>query len=123
MKCDICHKEVEEYVDGRTIMGPWANMCLPCHSDNGVGFGTGLGQKYPKVVDKKPVVEDLTFDGWMKQLDDICSKKLMMGIHDFRDMCYRDAYDNGVTAQEFFDEDVVSMIEEEYGMSSEELEL
>jgi hypothetical protein len=48
--CDICHTEkLLEYVDGKTIMGPWANMCLPCwarYSRSHGAFGTGLGQLY-----------------------------------------------------------------------------
>lgn len=32
-------------VDGRTVYGPWANMCLECHDRIGVGLGTGKGQR------------------------------------------------------------------------------
>lgn len=55
-KCDICkgnfHTPGEEiFVDGVTIMGPWANMCASCHFDMGRGLGTGRGQKYKKQPD------------------------------------------------------------------------
>ena len=46
MECDICNKETNEYVDGKTKMGPWANMCLDCFKTNGVGIGLGKGQRY-----------------------------------------------------------------------------
>ena len=37
--CDICHSQVgEEFVDGRTIYGPWANMCHDCFKQIGVGL-------------------------------------------------------------------------------------
>jgi len=45
--CDICGKRLEKnFVDGKTIWGPWAIMCLECHEKFGVGFGTGRGQMY-----------------------------------------------------------------------------
>jgi hypothetical protein len=45
--CDICKREiVYVFIDGKTIHGPWANMCLRCYELIGVGLGTGKGQKY-----------------------------------------------------------------------------
>jgi len=32
-------------VDGKTKMGPWANMCTGCFEQVGIGLGTGKGQK------------------------------------------------------------------------------
>lgn len=49
-KCDICGGYVHElgktYVDGATIMGPWADMCEGCYRKVGIGLGTGRGQRY-----------------------------------------------------------------------------
>jgi hypothetical protein len=46
-KCDICAKPIiAVFVDGKTVMGPWGNMCLKCHMGRGVGLGTGKGQRY-----------------------------------------------------------------------------
>ena len=42
--CDICSSTTARY-DGRTIFGPWANMCQACFDTNGIGLGTGKGQK------------------------------------------------------------------------------
>ena len=50
-KCDICSCKIEDdFIDGRTKYGPWANMCPACHCKDGVGLGTGKGQKYKKSV-------------------------------------------------------------------------
>jgi hypothetical protein len=50
-KCNICKavfkkEEDFQFVDGKTQMGPWANMCMECHTIHGVGIGTGYGQVY-----------------------------------------------------------------------------
>lgn len=42
-KCDFCGA-LAKY-DGKTITGPWANMCDDCFGEHGVGLGTGKGQK------------------------------------------------------------------------------
>ena len=34
----------EAVVDGKTAGGPWANMCVSCFHQHGVGLGTGRGQ-------------------------------------------------------------------------------
>lgn len=49
-ECDICEApladSLEGFVDGATLEGPWANMCLGCHGTYGRGLGTGKGQRY-----------------------------------------------------------------------------
>ena len=50
-KCDFCHNIAE--VDGKTKEGPWANMCLGCFGDHGIGLGTGRGQMLIKVEKSK----------------------------------------------------------------------
>ena len=46
--CDICGSAIHDghFIDGKTVMGPWANMCPNCHGSYGVGLGVGLGQEY-----------------------------------------------------------------------------
>jgi len=50
--CDIgrmlpgCDGPEDVIIDGRTINGPWANMCVGHHKAVGVGLGTGRGQKW-----------------------------------------------------------------------------
>lgn len=47
--CDVCQGKIgDAFVDGKTKLGPWANMCVPCHKKVGCGLGTGRGQKYEK---------------------------------------------------------------------------
>ena len=51
-ECQLCNVPTPDtFVDGRTRMGPWGYMCLPCHRTNGVGLGLGKGQLYEKQTD------------------------------------------------------------------------
>lgn len=56
-KCDMpgCNVRFDNtgdcFVDGRTTIGPWANMCVPHHRRIGVGLGTGRGQKWQRQAD------------------------------------------------------------------------
>ena len=43
--CDFCKVNLAEY-DGKTVLGPWANMCRLCFAQFGIGLGLGRGQKY-----------------------------------------------------------------------------
>jgi len=40
--CDFCGEEAK--VDGKTVKGPWANMCGSCFAAYGIGLGAGKGQ-------------------------------------------------------------------------------
>jgi hypothetical protein len=45
--CDICSCPVgSEFVDGKTLAGSWAEMCMGCHKKHGLGLGIGKGQHY-----------------------------------------------------------------------------
>ena len=49
-QCDFCKEDPTvmyqgAMYDGRTRMGPWANMCQDCFKRFGVGLGLGKGQK------------------------------------------------------------------------------
>jgi hypothetical protein len=51
-ECDLCHNPItDKFVDGRTVFSTWANMCLKCHKEKGVGLGTGYGQYYKRNAD------------------------------------------------------------------------
>ena len=41
--CDFCGDEA--HYDGRTTLGPWANMCQQHFMEHGIGLGLGRGQK------------------------------------------------------------------------------
>ena len=46
--CDFCKQlgmVKQAAVNGKTKMGPWANMCEAHHYRYGVGLGTGRGQQ------------------------------------------------------------------------------
>ena len=42
-QCDFCMDEAQ--YDGKTILGPWANMCPTHFKQFGVGLGLGQGQE------------------------------------------------------------------------------
>lgn len=56
--CDICtHVDKSDspnvaIVDGKTTMGPWANMCWAHFEVLGVGLGTGKGQRLEYVTEE-----------------------------------------------------------------------
>jgi len=53
-QCDVTKEPiVDEFIDGRTIYGTWANMTPKAHAQHGLGLGTGLGQRYRKQADGK----------------------------------------------------------------------
>lgn len=39
--CDFCKSEVDKWVDGKTVYGPWGNMCMGCFKTKGIGLGMG----------------------------------------------------------------------------------
>jgi hypothetical protein len=52
--CDDFKKPIEdEFVDGKTRMGPWAFMTPSSYRMYGVGLGLGRGQRYEKQDDGK----------------------------------------------------------------------
>lgn len=66
MRCDICNRPMEEcrdpvnpssegktFIDGRTVMGPWANMGEGCFAIVGTGIGLGKGQRYDLATGQK----------------------------------------------------------------------
>jgi len=46
--CDFCKNEITDgrLYDAKTKFGCWATMCHKCYIKNGVGVGTGKGQRY-----------------------------------------------------------------------------
>jgi hypothetical protein len=45
--CDSCEKPITKtFIDGATKGGRWANLCLCCHRQIGVGVHPGVGQLY-----------------------------------------------------------------------------
>jgi hypothetical protein len=56
--CQLCSRPLsQQFVDGKTVMGPWAIMCAICHWKHGVGEGIGKGQRYDLTTREKMGVE------------------------------------------------------------------
>lgn len=71
--CDIHKFEkgqdgVEAKYDGKTVMGPWANMCEECFQQYGSGLGTGRGQRLV-VKSAKTASEDKAKPGEIEDLE------------------------------------------------------
>lgn len=45
----------------------------------------------------------MSFSDWMDALDEICQWSFGMSIWDLPDMCFRDAYDDGFSPEEFIE--------------------
>lgn len=51
---DDCGYDItDEFIDGKTTLGPWAIMNPTSFKIHGIGLGTGLGQRYRKQADGK----------------------------------------------------------------------
>lgn len=51
-KCDVSGDPITDtFIDGRTVMGPWAIMHPKTHKIYGVGLGIGSGQRYVRETD------------------------------------------------------------------------
>ncbi len=72
-------------------------------------------EKYEHVIAEwaGEMVPKITFDEWMKKLDDLVEGRLGLSIHDLPDMNFRDAYDDGKSPRDFFKEDFRDALEEE----------
>lgn len=55
--CDICSAATAT-VDGKTVFGPWANMCDSCHTEVGVGLGLGKGQRLVYTSSRRTAIKD-----------------------------------------------------------------
>jgi hypothetical protein len=51
MRDDFDNPILNQFVDGRTTMGPWALMSMDSFNTHGVGLGIGMGQHYVKQGD------------------------------------------------------------------------
>jgi hypothetical protein len=48
----------------------------------------------------------LTFDHWMERLNRCCQLDFGISIHDLPDMLFRDAYDSGLSPEDFMSENL-----------------
>jgi len=107
--CDLCNSFITDcFIDGRTSLGGWANMCPKCHKKFGVGLGTGKGQKYfltkegtweqePVEAKSRKTTKKLTFKQWLTEVDKWCDKFSQISLRDLEDYNYHDCWESGVT--------------------------
>lgn len=50
---DFDDKIIDEFIDGKTRLGPWACMTPESYKDYGIGLGLGKGQRYQKAGDNR----------------------------------------------------------------------
>ncbi len=55
------------------------------------------------------------FKRWLAEVDRLCRRKFGLRLDDLPDMLTRDAFDSGVSPEDFFDEEVMGVMREEYG--------
>lgn len=91
-KCNFCGAKAS--FDGKTIMGPWANMCNYCLGENGFPGNPDLA----KVIrePRKAVGHELSYEAWIKRVDEVLIDLCGMTHSDLPDYNIRDAYDDGV---------------------------
>ena len=61
------------------------------------------------------------YRAWLRELDAICRKKLSLSYFDLPDMPSRDAYEEGDSPENFFDETVLPTLREDYGSLIDEV--
>lgn len=66
--------------------------------------------------------KDKGFKIWLKQVNKLCMDKFDLSLDDLPDILTRDAYDAGISPEDFFEEDVMAMMREEYGDLMEQLD-
>lgn len=70
-----------------------------------------------------PLTDDrrAAFRDWLGHVDGLCLAKFHIGLDDLPDLLTRDAFDNGVSPEEFFEDDVMKLAREEFGDWVDEL--
>ncbi len=58
---------------------------------------------------------DQAFDAWRREVSALCLAKFGVELCDLPDLRTRDAFDNDVSPAEFFREDVLPLMREEFG--------
>jgi hypothetical protein len=48
----------------------------------------------------------MSFDDWMERVNDVCEGDFGISIHDLPDMCFRDAFECGMSAEQFMAENL-----------------
>lgn len=60
----------------------------------------------------------MDYEQWMREVNRLCEIKFMVSYDEFPDLFLtRDIFESGITPEEFVEEDVTYMVEEEFGFS------
>ena len=72
--------------------------------------------------DQATAEEEEEYRAWKRSVSAICQRRFALHLSDLPDMLTRDAFDERISPEEFFEEDVMRMMHEEYGDLIDELE-
>lgn len=61
------------------------------------------------------------FKDWLGQVDGLSLAKFGLTLDDLPDLLTRDAFDNGTSPEDFFEEEVMNAAREEFGSAVDEL--
>lgn len=61
------------------------------------------------------------FYNWLGEVNRLCLAKFGISLDDLPDILTRDAFDNGTSPEDFFEEDVMNLAREEFGSAVDEL--
>jgi hypothetical protein len=96
--CDF-HSGVKAEVDGKTISGPWANMCGPCYAERGVGLGAGKGQVLVLRAGGRGD-NQADFEAFMANVDRVLVSRIGLGSGDLGDARWRDYFIDELTPEQ-----------------------
>lgn len=64
---------------------------------------------------------DQEFNAWKEAVSRLCLQKFELRLSDLPDMMTRDAFDSGVSPEDFFADDVMNVMREDFGDLVDEL--
>jgi hypothetical protein len=65
--------------------------------------------------------DEARFRAWLREVDALCRRRFGLRLDDLPDMLTRDAFDEGVPPEDFFEEDVLRVVREEFGELADDL--
>ena len=64
---------------------------------------------------------DQEFKDWKQAVSRLCQQKFQLSLSDLPDMMTRDAFDSGTSPEDFFADDVMNIMREDFGDAVDEL--
>jgi hypothetical protein len=64
---------------------------------------------------------EAAFAAWKAEVSTICAQRFGLTLDDLPDMLTRDAFDAGTTPDEFFEDDVMQVMREDFGSLVDEI--